>query len=137
MSPRAHRMLLRAAVALAGAVPVGGGLVGVLLGPAMLQTPSLVPEAALDSHYRFLSGLLLAIGLGFWSTLRRIETQGSRFRLLAAVVMAGGLARLLGLLVSGWPGAGMLLGLGMELVVTPLLCLWQWTVARISAAEDA
>jgi len=129
-------MLLRAAVALGGAVPVGAGIVGVLLGPSMLQPPSLAPEAALDSHYRYLSGLLLGIGLGFWSTLRRIEAQGTRFRLLTGIVVAGGLARLLGLLVSGWPGEGMLFGLAMELVVTPLLCLWQWSVARISAAED-
>jgi hypothetical protein len=59
--------LLQLAVALAGFVPVLAGGAGVLLGPAMVG--GLLGEAAADSHFRYLSGLLLAIGLGFWSTI--------------------------------------------------------------------
>lgn len=127
-------MLLRAAVALGGVVPVTAGLTGLLFGLDMLPTSDaspLLPSIALDSHYRYLSGLLLGIGLGFWSTLRRIEEKGARFRLLTAIVVLGGLGRLLGLAVQGTPPDSMLFALGMELVVTPLLCLWQWGVARM------
>jgi hypothetical protein len=38
--------------------------------------------------------------------------------------------RLVGVLSVGVPGGSMLFGLGMELVITPLLCLWQAHVAR-------
>ncbi len=44
----------------------------------------------LDSHFRYLSGLLLAIGIGFASTVPRIEAQGGRFWLLTGIVMVGG-----------------------------------------------
>ena len=37
--------------------------------------------------------------------------------------------RLVGILLVGVPGGAMLFGLSMELVVTPLLCLWQGRVA--------
>ena len=87
---------------------------------------------ALDSHVRYLSGLLLAIGLTFWSSIPRIEDRTTLVRLLTAMVVLGGLARAIGFSVSGWPGTGMAFGLAMELVVTPLLCLWQGRVARLA-----
>jgi len=119
---------LQIAVAVLGLVPVGAGLGGVLLGP--IFSDGIPGSIDADSHFRYLSGLLLAIGLGFWSTIPRIERHTLRFRLLTALVFLGGLARLLSLVQWGPPGAGMLFGLGMELVVTPLLCLWQGRVAH-------
>jgi hypothetical protein len=83
----------------------------------------------LDSHLRYLSGLLLAIGFGFWSTIPRIEQQAARFRLLTAIVVLGGLGRLYGIAAEGLPPGPMLFGLAMELGVTPLLCWWQGRVA--------
>ena len=85
---------------------------------------------ALDSHVRYLSGLLLAIGVAFWTTVPAIERRGDRFRLLTALVVTGGLGRLLGVVLRGWPPASMVFGLAMELVVTPLLCWWQWRLSR-------
>ena len=112
----------RIAVALGGIVPVSAGLAGVLVGPAMVGGLAGATDA--DSHLRYLSGLLLGIGLGFWSTIPDPLRHGGRFRLLTAIVVLGGLGRLLGLWLQGPPGAPMLAALGMELVVTPLLCLW-------------
>ena len=128
MTHRGRALTLRVAVAIAGIVPVAAGLAGVIRGAAMLGG---IPAAnlTLDSHLRYLSGLLLAIGLGFWSTIPRIERQSGRFRLLTAIVVAGGLGRLYGILVEGLPPAPMLFGLAMELGVTPLLCWWQGRVA--------
>jgi hypothetical protein len=120
------RRSLQIAVAFLALVPIGAGLAGVLLGPGMVATTTSVP---LDSHFRYLSGLLLAIGLGFWSTIPRLDVQGGRFRLLTALVVVGGLGRLFGILVMGLPPAPMLFGLVMELGVTPLLCLWQVRLA--------
>jgi hypothetical protein len=121
-----ERRLLQIVVALACLAPICAGTAGVVLGPAMLDMVS----ADADSHYRYLSGLLLGIGLAFATTIARIEMQTMRFRVLAAIVVVGGLGRFLSLIVRGMPGKAMLFGLIMELVVTPALVVWQ---ARIAA----
>jgi hypothetical protein len=123
---------LRAVVAIAGIVPVAAGLDGMLRGAAMLGSQP-AANLTLDSHLRYLSGLLLGVGLGFWSTIPRIEQRTPRFRLLTAIVVVGGLGRLYGILVEGVPPAPMLFGLAMELAVTPLLCWWQGRVAASGA----
>ncbi len=123
------RRWLQGMVAVLGLVPVLAGLSGVVLGIFMAGAASPASLPGVDSHFRYLSGLLLAIGLGFWSTIPAIERRTARFRLLTALVVAGGLGRLLGVLLDGPPPAPMLAGLGMELAVTPLLCLWQSRVA--------
>jgi hypothetical protein len=110
-------------------VPVVAGLAGVLLGPGMVHEPG-AASVAMDSHFRYLSGLLLGIGLGFWSTIPAIEAKTARFRLLTAIVFLGGLGRLYALFAVGVPDRAMLFGLTMELIVTPLLALWQTAVAR-------
>jgi hypothetical protein len=123
-------LLLRAAVGLGGLVPVSAGLAGVLLGPAMLGEAA---GTSADSHHRYLSGLLLGVGLGFWTTIPRIEAATLPFRLLTGIVVLGGLGRLVALGARGLPDAPMLAGLLMELLVTPLLCLWQ---ARVASASE-
>lgn len=123
-----EKRLLQAAVALACLVPIIGGGFGVIRGPAMLDIMAAAPAAA---HFRYLSGLLLGIGLGFVVMLPRIEAHGGRFRLLAAIVVIGGLGRLLSVALSGVIDAVTLFALIMELAVTPALALWQWRVARL------
>jgi hypothetical protein len=123
--------LLRIAVLVGGCVPVGAGLAGLLAGPGMMGEA--MASVSADSHFRYLSGLLLAIGLGFWSCIPALARRTGRMRLLTAVVVLGGLARLFGVAQRGWPDAPMVFGLGMELAVTPLLCLWQTQVSRRQA----
>jgi hypothetical protein len=120
---------LQIAIALFGLVPVLGGLAGVVLGGGM-ASPTAV-ALGLDSHVRYLSGLLLGIGLVFYSLIPTIEREGRMFRALTLIVVIGGLARLAGLRL-GLPPLPMRLALVMELVVTPLLCLWQ---SRLSAGS--
>ena len=121
--------MLQGLVALLALIPTSAGLAGIVLGPDFLRLDPPWP-ADLDSHFRFLSGVFIAIGLGFYSCIPAIETKGPRFRLLAALVFSGGLARLLSLAIAGAPSAGHLVGLGMELVVVPYLVVWQ---ARLSS----
>ncbi len=134
MTPAAERRLLQVAIALGGFVPVGAGLQGALLGAGM--TGESAPDISLDSHVRYLSGLLLGIGLAYWEAIPTIEKRTGRMRMLTAFVALGGLMRLLGILLVGVPAGSMLFGLCMELVVTPLLCLWQGRVARRCAALE-
>lgn len=123
------RRALQVAVAVLAGVPIAAGAAGVVLGPRFLLVDPPWP-ADLDSHLRFLSGVFLAVGLAFWSCVPRIESRTGRFRLLCALVFAGGVARLASLGLAGPPSTGHLLGLGMELVVVPLLALWQARVSR-------
>jgi hypothetical protein len=127
-----ERKLLQQAVAIVATIPVATGLYGVLFGQAL--TGDAVSISA-ESHFRFLSGLLLGIGLGFWSTLPSIEIHTGRFRLLTLLVVIGGLGRLIGLGLTGLPSLFMVGGLIVELIAAPVLCLWQTRVANRYAEE--
>ncbi len=131
MTPAAERRLLQFAVAIACLVPLGMGGASVVRGIAILHPAAITPD--LDSHFRYLSGIFLMLGIGFASCIPAIERQGARFRLLGAMVVAGGAARLLSLGLVGLPSSGHRFGLVMELGVVPLLMLWQARVARRSA----
>lgn len=118
-----YRFPLQLAVALGAVVPVTAGVWGAvdLHGDA---------RVFLASHHHYLSGLLLAIGLGFWSTIPNIEQRTQRFRLLTTIVVIGGLCRLLGVMLGDALTPSVAGALVMELMVTPLLCLWQGRVGR-------
>ena len=120
-------------VAVVGLIPVGAGLAGLTQGTDML---GLWGGIDLDSHYRYLSGLLLAIGLAYWASIPVIEMRGDRFALLTVIVAIGGLGRALGMLRFSLPGPVMSAALGVELIVTPAIYLWQIRMAR-RAAMDA
>lgn len=128
-----ERRILQRVVGFAALVPVASGLYGVLFGPSLTGD---VLGGAGDSHYRYLSGLLLGMGLLFWSTIPNIEATGPRFRLLTLLVLIGGLARLFGAASPLLPPLSVLGALAMELFVTPLLCLWQWRIARLYLMEE-
>src|SRR5919206_4639897 len=124
MSPvEREKRLLQRVVAVGAIVPVAAGLFGVLFGFGLTGDRAMSVSA--DSHFRYLSGLLLGIGLCFWSTIPSIEEKTTFFRFLTLVVVLGGIARLLGLWLTGVPSLTMLAALFMELIVTPVLCLWQ------------
>lgn len=129
-----ERRLLQVAVALACLVPFAASLAGIVGGAQWLAGDGTV-ATDLDSHFRYLSGIFLMLGLAFASCIPRVERSGPRFRLLAAMVVAGGVGRLVSLAALGWPGAGMRFGLVMELGVVPLLALWQARVARRYASH--
>ena len=117
-------MAFRIVVAILALIPVSAGIAGVFFG---LSFPGfVVVDASADaqSHFRFLSGIFLAMGLAYWAVALGRGNWLARFQLLAILTMAGGVARLVSLLVDGTPSLGHQLGLGMELIVLPALLLW-------------
>lgn len=121
-----ERRALQVSIAIAALLPVASGLWDVTHGLSGSSGWD-------DNHHRYLSGLLVAIGLGFWSAIPRIEARTARVRLLTTLVVIGGLARLLGLAL-GDPATPMVAAaLAMELIVTPLICLWQ---TRLSSSQE-
>jgi len=129
-TPTTEKRLLQIVVAVACLVPLLAGGSGVLRGAQMMHGVGASPPIDLDSHFRYLSGLLLGLGLAFIWCIPAIERRTTLFRALAFLAVVGGLARLLGLLLHGIPGPGHVFGLGMELGTVPLLVLWQARVAR-------
>ena len=128
LSRQSSKRGLQLAVALCSLVPIAAGGAGLLLGPALI--PGAGDGRDLDSHFRYLSGLLLAIGLAYAASVPGIERKRAQFLLLGAIVVVGGIGRLVSLVMVGPASPVMLGALVMELVVTPLLTLWQLRVAR-------
>lgn len=129
-----ERLALQISVALAGLAPVAGGMSVAIWGAGALGEPA---TGALDSHLRFLSGLLAAIGIAYWTTIPDIEKAGARFQLLTLIIVAGGFARAVGMLLAGPPGPVMSTALGLELIVAPALFLWQSRIQRLAELRAA
>ena len=131
MTPAIERRLLQIAVAAASIVPLSMGTLSVLRSADVLRGVDHPLPIDLDSHFRYLSGLLLGIGIAFVAAIPTVEARGTLFRTLGFVIVVGGLARLLSLLHAGVPGPGHLFGLVMELAVVPLIVVWQARVERL------
>jgi hypothetical protein len=116
-------------VAIACLVPLITGGQSILFGPGFLGHAREIPTD-LDSHFRYISGIFFAVGVAFATCVPRIEAKGPRFRLLGALVVAGGLSRVVSLVAVGVPSKGHVFGLAMELGVVPLLLLWQAGFAK-------
>ena len=113
--------MLPLAIRLAALVPILAGGAGALLGPAALGEAA---GPATASHLRYLSGLLLGLGLLAWWCAGDLRPRRRVFAALCGMVVLGGLARLLGLAVDGAPPWPHVAALGMELGVVPALWLW-------------
>jgi hypothetical protein len=130
VTPTTEKRLLQVATVLASIVPLSMGVWSVLRSAAVLKGVEPPLPIDLDSHFRYLSGLLLGIGLVFLACLRNIERHRPVFLALGFVILVGGLSRLLSVIELGWPTAGHRFGLVMELIVVPAIVLWQSRVAR-------
>ena len=124
-----ERKLLQIIVALAGLAAVGFGLAGVLFGTTFM---GLSNDVVIDSNVRFLKGMTLVIGLIYWSAIPNIERHGERISLVTFILVGGAMARLLAVVSHGVPTMGILFGLAGQLIVVPLLWLWQRHVASVA-----
>jgi hypothetical protein len=121
-----ERKLLQIAFALAGLALVGFGFAGVFFGANFLD---LSGNVVMDSYIRFLKGMLLAIGLIYWSSIPDIERHGERISLVTCILVVGAVPRLMAVIGHGVPTIGILISLTGELIAAPLLWLWQRRVA--------
>jgi hypothetical protein len=119
--------MLPSAIRLAALVPILAGGGGAIFGPAFLQE---VAGPATASHLRYLSGLLLGLGLLAWWCAGALARRRTVFEALCAMVVLGGLVRLAGVVAEGAPPWPHQLALLMELGVVPAL----WLALRAGAA---
>jgi len=127
MSRQTELRLFQLVVILAAAVPIAAGAAGILHGPAMIRGFASA-NADLDSHFSYLSGLLLGIGIAFVFCVIRARERALSFRILGVIVVTGGLARLFAASRLGLPGAAHQFAYVMELIVVPCLLLWHHRV---------
>ena|SRR5690349_10202146 len=123
-----ERRLLQIAVALVGALHVLGGFQGLIAG--------LGSNSYADSHYRYLSGILLGVGAAFWVTIPDIQDKGELFRVMTLVVAVGGVARLGAALAQGGD-QGVWAAIVVEVVIVPALCLWRERIERVDVRRGA
>jgi Domain of unknown function (DUF4345) len=124
-----ERKLLQIAFAIAGLVLVGFGLAGVFFGADFAD---LSGNVVMDSYFRFLKGMLLAIGLIYWSSIPAIERHGERISLVTFILVLGAVPRLIAVIGYGVPTIGILISLAGELIFAPLLWLWQQHAAGVA-----
>lgn len=122
-----EKRALQAAILLVALIPLSAGLAGVLAGPHFFQVAAGVTA---DSHMRYLSGLLLGIGILALAIVPHVERRTERMGALTLIVFVGGLSRLYSLIMVGQPNTVMTCALFVELGLTPALYLWQRRVAR-------
>ena len=124
-----ERKLLQIAFAIAGLVLVGFGLAGVFFGANFMD---LSGNVVMDSYIRFLKGMLLAIGLVYWSSIPDIERHGERITLVTFILVLGAVPRLMAVIGHGVPTNGIVISLVGELNFAPLLWLWQRHVSGVA-----
>ncbi|MET0476311.1 MAG: DUF4345 domain-containing protein [Mycobacterium sp.] len=87
-----------------GVAVVGIGLAHLILGGAAVIGGSPLNPTAQGEH-RFFAALFVCYGLAFLWCVPAIETKRRHVNLLAATFLAGGLARLISIAISGPPNA--------------------------------
>ena len=128
-----ERKLVQGIFAIAGLVLVGFGFAGVFFGANFLD---LSGNVVMDSYIRFLKGMLLAIGLIYWSSIADIERHGERIALVTFILVLGAVPRLMAVIGHGVPTIGIIVGLVGELIVAPLLWLWHRRVVEAAHRSD-
>ncbi len=114
--------LLFGLLILVGAIGVAGGGIGVVLGPVTGAAPQQISPST-SSEYRFLSGVWFSLGCVLWWSLRQPVARRAVTRIVVICGIAGGVGRLVSLLIDGWPGP-FIVALVVELVVLPALLWW-------------
>jgi hypothetical protein len=129
LSPKVEKTLLQTAIAVGCLIPICAGFAGIIDGTYFVGGGT-DGNVNVDSHFRYMSGILLAIGFGYALSIRHIEQHSDVFRLLTFFVLVGGLSRALGFLLDAVPEHGMQYAIIMELIVAPVIWLWQVRVAH-------
>ncbi|MDH2387948.1 MULTISPECIES: DUF4345 domain-containing protein [Streptomyces] len=123
------RRWFQSVILLLGLVVVGTALADIALGPSVL--PGVVEaDTTLDSNYRFFAGLWCTLGIVMLATVPHVERHALALRAVFGAVFLGGLARGLSYLSVGAPHALFTAGIGVELLLPPLLLLWSRRVCR-------
>jgi hypothetical protein len=114
-------LALQITIGLMAMIPIFVGINGISRGPAILDKTSNY-SIPLDSHFRYLSGFPVAMGIMLLRSLPTIDRDNSDLRRACLLIVIGGLGRLWGLISVGLE-TGVVIATIVELFVLPFLCL--------------
>lgn len=93
--------------------------------------PGVMADPVLDSQNRFYGVSFMIYGALLWVCASDVRRYAPVFRLVAAFLFLGGVARVVAMALHGAPSVQVLGLLAIELVAPPLLLVWQRaTLAR-------
>jgi Domain of unknown function (DUF4345) len=121
---------MKAIAAVLTAVPLIGGLAGVVGGPALVAGDHGIVNASTDSEFRFLSAAWFSMAPLIWTALPTAHDRPATLHIVAAGIVVGGMARLLSWHRLGRPRAMMIAGAALELVGVPTLLVWHTRIVR-------
>jgi hypothetical protein len=125
-----ERRLLQITLGIIGLVAITFGLTGVLFGTSLSGVRLGV---TMEGYVRFIKGVLVAVGLIYWSAIPQIEKRSERISTVTFILVFGAAARLMAVISHGFPTVGLLMSLIGELVIVPLIWLWHRHLVRRSA----
>lgn len=125
-----ERRLLQISLGIIGLVAITFGLTGVLFGTSLSGVRLGV---TMEGYVRFIKGVLIAVGLIYWSAIPQIEKRSERISTVTFILMFGAAARLMAVIGHGFPTVGLVISLIGELVIVPLIWLWHRHLVRRSA----
>ena len=105
------------------AIVVATSLLAIIGGPTAEPGGGPVPPS-IDSEFRFVNVIWLAVGVILFWTLRRAAERALVTRVLLVIAACGGFARLVSLAVVGWPHPVFIGAIILELVIVPLVIWW-------------
>jgi hypothetical protein len=120
---------LQLTLTIVGGVAVAFGALTVITGGALVLDGGKV-SPSIDSELRFYAAWYVGAGVIVIRAARRVESEGSTIRAVCAVLLLGGMARLLSIVSVGAPHPVFLVLMALEIVLPALLVPWQAAVAR-------
>jgi hypothetical protein len=123
---------LRAVLTVGGAIVVATGIFGLATGAGGIPGDN-VASASVESELRFLYVFWIAYGLALIRVAPRAVTETWAVRALALILFVAGVGRAVAWLDVGRPDGLFIALMAVELVVPPLLVVWQ---ARLAAASS-
>jgi hypothetical protein len=126
---------LQVVLVIGGLVAITTGLVAIIGGiDTFPGSPS--AENPADNEGRFLNGIWVGFGVLILWVVPRVERETTLVRILAAAIFLGGLARLASIIDVGEPADMQYVLMGIELVLGPLVIVWQALLTRGEAAPE-
>ena len=130
------RRSLRLTILVLAAIAVTTGTISALFGTDVIAGGDATSKSV-ESELRFYAVWYLGAGVFLASLAPRIEQRGAALRGVCLVLFLGGIGRVLAIAGSGWPHPLYVGLMALELLLPPVLVLWQARVARASHGAEA
>jgi hypothetical protein len=133
---------LQIILAILSLIPIFTGGLDLILGARSLNVVGssisleAVNDIVLDSQIRFLASIWLGFGIILVWTIPSIDRQTILFRLLMGGVFLGGIGRLASAVLVGVPPIQFIAVIILELIIIPILVLWQSSISSDNNAID-